>query len=169
MNVLARFPVAVSLGLLLLLTALPAGAVNLLPGDPAPEFSLPDIDGNSVTLSGFRDKTVILVFWSTWCSRCSEELTFLRDTFGGRDDLVVLLVNQDSEKSVPKERIAEMRDRLSLTFPIVVDSGLVLWDRFGINALPTSVVIGKDGRTIYAESNFYWASAEKLLAAVPGR
>jgi len=169
MKIFTRFPAAVSLGLLLLLASIPAGAVNLIPGDLAPEFSLSDIDGNSVTLSGFRDKTVILVFWSTWCSRCSEELTFLRDTFGGRDDLVVLLVNQDSERSVLKERITEMRDRLSLTFPIVVDSGLVLWDRFGINALPTSVVIGKDGRTIYAESNFYWASREKLLAAVPAR
>ena len=35
--------------------------------------------------------------------------------------------------------------------------------------VPTSIVIGKDGRTIYAESNFYWASPEKLLAAVPKR
>lgn len=165
----ARFSAVATLGFLLLLAALPAGAVNLVPGDPAPEFSLPDIDGNSVTLSGFRDKTVILVFWSTWCSRCSEELTFLRNTFGERDDLVVVLINQDSEKSVPRERIVEMRDRLSLTFPIIVDSGLVLWDRFGINALPTSVVIGKDGRTVYAESNFYWATPEKLLAAVPRR
>ncbi|MFA6147717.1 MAG: TlpA disulfide reductase family protein [bacterium] len=165
----ARFPLAISLGLLLLLTSIPAGAVNLRPGDPAPEFSLPDIDGNAVTLSGLRDKTVVLVFWSTWCSRCSEEMTFLRDTFGGRDDLVVLLINQDSERMVQKERIVEMRDRLSLPFPIIVDSGLVLWDRFGINALPTSIVIGKDGLTIYAESNFYWASPEKLLAAIPKR
>ena len=165
----ARFPLAVSLGLLLLLASIPAGAVNLRPGDPVPEFSLPDIDGNSVTLSGLRNKTVVLVFWSTWCSRCSDELTFLRDTFGGRDDLVVLLINQDSERMVQKERIVEMRDRLSLTFPIIVDSGLVLWDRFGINALPTSIVIGKDGLTIYAESNFYWASPEKLLAAIPKR
>lgn len=165
----ARFLAPAALGFLLLIAAFPAGAVNLVPGDPAPEFSLPDIDGNPVTLSGFRDKTVILVFWSTWCSRCSEELTFLRNTFGERDDLVVVLINQDSEKSVSKERIFEMRDRLSLTFPIIVDSGLVLWDRFGINALPTSVVIGKDGRTVYAESNFYWATPEKLLAAVPRR
>lgn len=165
----ARLSAAAALGFFLLLAALPASAVNLVPGDPAPEFSLPDIDGNSVTLSGFRDKTVILVFWSTWCSRCSEELTFLRNTFGGRDDLIVVLINQDSEKAVPRERIVEMRDRLSLTFPILMDSGLVLWDRFGINALPTSIVIGKDGRTIFAESNFYWESAEKLLAAVPRR
>lgn len=162
----ARFPGAVMACLLLLSAALPAGAVNLFPGDSAPDFTLPDIDGNAVTLAGFRGKTVLIVFWSTWCSRCSEELTFLRDNFGGQEDVAVLLVNQDSEKMVTRERIAEMRDRLSLPFPVIVDSGLVLWDRFGINALPTSVVVGKDGRVIYAESNFYWASPEKLLKAV---
>ena len=166
MKNIARFLVAVPLGVLLFLAAVPAGAVHLRPGDSALEFTLPDIDGKAVTLSGFRGKTVVIVFWSTWCSRCSEELTFLRDNFGGQEDVVVLLVNQDSERSASRERIVEMRDRLSLPFPVIVDSGLVLWDRFGINALPTSVVVGKDGLVVYAESNFYWESPEKLLKAV---
>jgi len=169
MSGITRIPAAVFLGLLLLFTAAAAGAVDLLPGEPAPEFSLPDIDGKTVTLSQFRDRTVLIAFWSTWCSRCSEELTFLRDTFGGRDDVVVLLVNQDSERTFSPERIIELREKLALRFPILVDSGLVLWDRFGINALPTSVVIGKNGRIVFVEPNFYWASPEKLLKAVsPG-
>jgi peroxiredoxin len=169
MNGCAIFLAAVALAFLLLFPTPPAGAVNLLPGEPAPEFSLPDIDGKTVTLSQFRDRTVLIAFWSTWCSRCTEELTFLRDTFGGRDDVVVLLVNQDSDKTLSPDRIVELREKLSLPFPILVDSGLVLWDRFGINALPTSVVIGKDGRIVFAEPNFYWASPEKLLRAVsPG-
>lgn len=162
----AMFPAAVALGLLLLFADHSSGAANFLQGGLAPEFSLPDIDGKTVSLSGFRGMTVLIVFWSTWCSRCSEELTFLRDNFSGHEDVVVLLVNQDSEKMAPLERIVEMRNRLSLPFPILVDSGLVLWDRFGISALPTSVVIGKDGRIIFAEPNFYWDSPEKLLKAV---
>ena len=152
---------------LLLFTALPASAVSLQLGDSAPEFTLPDIDGKAITLSAFRGKTVLIVFWSTWCSRCSEELVFLRDNFGHQEkDVSVILVNQDSEKMVPLERIVDMRNTLSLPFPVIVDSGLFLWEQFGINALPTTVVIGKDGRVVYAESNFYWATPEKLLAAV---
>ncbi len=166
MNDRARFPVSIVLGFLLVFAAFPAGAVNLLPGAPAPEFSLPDIDGKLVSLADFRDKTVLIVFWSTWCSRCSEELTFLRDAFGTRHDVAVLLVNQDSEKMVPRERILELRDRLSLPFPIIVDSGLMLWDRFGITALPTSVVVGTDGRVVYAEPNFYRESPGRILEAV---
>jgi len=158
-----------ALGILLLLSAAPAWAVTLIPGEPAPDISLPDIDGNKISLSQFRDKTVLIAFWSTWCSRCEEELTFLRDQFGGRDDVAVILVNQDSEKTVSVERIADLRAKLNLRFPIIVDSGLVLWDRFGISALPTSVVIGRNGKVLLVESNFYWATPGKILqAASPG-
>lgn len=158
-----------ALGILLMLTATPSWSVTLTTGEPAPDFSLPDIDGNTVTLSQLRDKTILIAFWSTWCSRCEEELSFLRDQFDQRDDVAVILINQDSESKVNLKRIAELRTKFKLRFPILVDSGLVLWDRFGINALPTSVVIGKNGKIVFVEPNFYWASPEKILQAVsPG-
>lgn len=148
------------------LLAAPAVAVTLHPGDNAPNFSLKDIDGNKVSLGQFRGKTVVIAFWSTWCSRCEEELTFLKDSFGKRNDVVVLLVNQDSEKSVSLLRVRTVKEKLGITFPILMDEGLALWDGFGINALPTSVVIGKNGVVKMVESNFYWASPEKLIKAV---
>lgn len=148
------------------LLAAPAVAVTLHPGDEAPNFSLKDIDGNKVSLGQFRGKTVVIAFWSTWCSRCEEELSFLKESFGKRNDVVVLLVNQDSEKSVSLLRIRTVKEKLGITFPILMDEGLSLWEDFGINALPTSVVIGKNGVVKMVESNFYWASPEKLLEAV---
>jgi len=157
------------LGILLLLAAAPAWSVALMPGEPAPDFSLPDIDGKAVTLSQLRDKTVLIAFWSTWCSRCEEELSFLRDQFGQRDDVAVLLINQDSETNVSPKRIVELRAKLNLRFPIIMDTGLVLWNLFGINALPTTMVIGRNGKILFVEPNFYWASPEKILQAVsPG-
>lgn len=173
LEVILGFPgkriLPLALGILLLLAAGPSWSVTLVPGEPAPEFSLPDIDGTTVSLSQLRGKTILIAFWSTWCSRCEEELTFLKDQFDQRDDVAVILVNQDSETKVSTKRISEIRERLKLRFPILVDSGLVLWDRFGINALPTSVVIGKNGKILFVEPNFYWASPEKLLQAVtPG-
>lgn len=147
----------------------PAAAVTLSEGDRAPSFSLKDIDGNTVTLDQFRDKTVVVAFWSTWCSRCEEEMTFLRDQFGSREDVAVLLVNQDSEKEVDLDLIRTVREKLRITFPILLDEGLALWDHLGINALPTSMVVDKNGRITYIEANFYWASPERLLEAVgPG-
>jgi peroxiredoxin len=150
----------------LVLLAAPAVAVTLHPGDNAPNFFLKDIDGNKVSLDQFRGKTVVIAFWSTWCSRCEEEIGFLKENFGKRNDVVVLLVNQDSERSVSLTRVRTVKEKLGITFPILMDEGLSLWEDFGINALPTSVVIGKNGVVKMVESNFYWASPEKLLEAV---
>ncbi len=149
-----------------ILLSAPAGAVTLSPGDKAPGFSLKDLDGNKVSLDQYKGKTVVIAFWSTWCSRCEEELSFLKERFGNRSDVAVLLINQDSERQVSLRRLRAVRERLGIAFPILLDEGLSLWKEFGINALPTSVVVGKDGVIKLVEPNFYWASPEKLLAAV---
>ncbi len=150
----------------LVVPAIPAGAVTLTAGEKAPGFCLKDLDGNRVSLDEFLGKTVVIAFWSTWCSRCEEELTFLKDTLGDRADVTVLLVNQDSENRVSLDRVRSIREKLGIRFPMLLDEGLSLWEVYGINALPTSVVIGKDGALRLIEPNFYWGSPEKLLAAI---
>lgn len=154
---------------LLIVAAAPAGAVTLAAGEKAPGFCLKDIDGNQVTLEQFLGKTVVIAFWSTWCSRCEEELKFLKETLGDRTDVAVLLVNQDSERKASLDRVRSIKERLGIRFPVLIDEGLSLWEIYGINALPTSVVIGKDGALKLIEPNFYWGSPEHLLAAIGPR
>jgi peroxiredoxin len=165
MTGLARHLVAIALALLLP-SVFPAVAIGLQPGDAAPEFTIPDIDGRNVTLSEYRGKTVLIAFWSVWCSRCAEELVFLRDKFVGEDSVEVLLVNLDSERTLTMRRIVETREALSLPFRILPDSELELSYRFGVKALPMNIVIGRDGRVLHAEPNFYRGSREKLFNAV---
>lgn len=159
-------PLLLLLAALLLLFAVPAGAVTLAAGDRAPGFVLEDLDGKQVTLDQFRGKTVVIAFWSTWCSRCEEEMRFLRDTFGSRSDVVVLLVNQDSDKRISRDKLRAYKEKLGIAFPILIDKGLSLWANYGINALPTSVVIDGNGTVKHVEPNFYWASPDNLIAAV---
>ncbi len=156
------------LALLLVLVVMvaPAGAVSIVAGERAPNFSLKDLEGKRVTLKQFQGKTVVIAFWSTWCSRCEEELTFLRDQFGARKDVAVLLVNQDGEKGVLLAKVRALRDKLGIDFPILLDEGLRTWEGYGINALPTSVVVDKNGEIKLVEPNFYWASPDNLLEAV---
>jgi peroxiredoxin len=160
-----RLLVAAALFAALLLPC-PSSAVNLVPGQLAPSFSLADLDGKSVSLDSFRGRTVVIAFFSTWCSRCEEELSFLRDTFGRRADVSVILVNQDGEGKAMLDKIRGLRDRLAIPFPMVIDEGLALWDRYGINALPTSVVVGGDGMVRVVEPNFYWGTPDRLIEAV---
>ena len=46
-------------------------------GKPAPEFSLPDLEGNKIELSSMKGKVLILDFWATWCPPCKEEVPHL--------------------------------------------------------------------------------------------
>jgi peroxiredoxin len=151
---------------LLMVAAVPAGAVSLVPGQVAPNFTLKTIDGERVSLDSFRGRRVLIAFWSTWCSRCEEELAFLRDQFADRKDVAVLLVNQDGEREAVLAKIRGMRDKLGIGFPILLDEGLKIWDGYGIHALPTSVVVDRNGAVKLVEPNFYWASPEKLLKAM---
>ena len=54
-------------------------ALKLQPGQPAPEFTLPDLDGQPISLSQFKGQVVLLDFWASWCQPCIADLPYLRE------------------------------------------------------------------------------------------
>src|SRR5205814_9412121 len=50
-------------------------------GKPAPAFTLQDVDGHRVSLSGLKGKPVLISFWATWCVPCRDELPLIRDAY----------------------------------------------------------------------------------------
>ena len=146
-----------------------AGAVCLEVGDAAPNFTLEDIDGKAVTLSDYRGRVVFLAFWASWCPRCMEELAFLQGLYTGLSkDLVVLAVNQETQNLSPTH-VAKLKEEiagLGIQFPILLDKNLDVWKSFCINALPTSVILDREGKVRFAEPNYYWASQKKFRAVL---
>ena len=61
-------------------------ALKLQPGQPAPEFTLNDLDGQPVSLSQFRGEVVLLDFWARWCGPCIGDLPYLRKIKEKTDD-----------------------------------------------------------------------------------
>ena len=53
-----------------------------------------------------------------------------------------------------------------LEFTILIDDGLRIWNKYAVNALPTSMIVGKDGNIVFAEGNFYFGSAESIEKAL---
>jgi hypothetical protein len=55
---------------------------------------------------------------------------------------------------------------LQIPFPVLLDQNLETWRAYCINALPTNVILDRQGRVRFAEPNFYWASEEKITQAL---
>jgi cytochrome c biogenesis protein CcmG/thiol:disulfide interchange protein DsbE len=110
----------------------------------APDFNLKDLDGNSVRLSDFRGKIVIIDFWATWCPPCRKgipEFVELQEEYGN-DKLVVLGLNMDQgDLSV----VPKFADDYKINYPILYVTPQVVADYGGIRGIPTTFVIDKEG------------------------
>ena len=115
-------------------------------GQPAPEFTLPDQDGNNVSLSIYKGKVVLLNFWATWCGPCKAEIPgFVRLQEKYRDKgLVIVGYSVDDTAEKAKAYAAEYK----MNYPILLGEGKEdLQDAYGpIWGLPSSFIISKDGK-----------------------
>ncbi|MBI4511678.1 MAG: TlpA family protein disulfide reductase [Deltaproteobacteria bacterium] len=131
------------LAILLLLWPCVASAVK--PGDAAPEFSLEDLAGTSVTLSSLRGKVVIVDFWASWCVPCRKELPALdrlAKKWRQRKDVVLLAINIDSER-----RSAEkfLKDAGVSALRVLLDPTSHTAEAYRLPAMPSLFVIDARG------------------------
>ncbi|WP_233523015.1 redoxin domain-containing protein [Peribacillus saganii] len=115
-------------------------------GVPAPDFELTLLDGETVKLSDYKGKTVILNFWATWCPPCKAEMPHMQNFYKkniNRDVtiLAVNLTNQDKGEKVIENFVKDYR----LTFPIPLDENGEVGQMYQAITIPTSYIINKDG------------------------
>lgn len=113
----------------------------------APEFTLDDIDGQTHRLSDYRGKVVILSFWATWCPPCRYEMPSmerLRKLVEG-EDIEILAVNVGESE----DAIFIFTADYPVEFSLLMDrDGAVIQD-YPVIGLPTTYVIGPEGRIRY--------------------
>lgn len=111
----------------------------------APEISLKDADGNTVTLADYKGKVLLINFWATWCGPCEAEIPWFvefEQKYKGRDFAVLgISMDDDGWKSV-RPYIASHK----MTYRVVIGNETVA-QKFGeIDALPTSFILDRQGR-----------------------
>ncbi len=102
----------------------------LSPGDPAPDFALPDQEGNEVSLAGLKGKTVVLYFYpKADTPGCTTQACGIRDHRADyeRAGAVVLGVSPDSVKAVKK-----FDDKFGLRFPLLADEDHKVAEAYGV-------------------------------------
>ncbi|HEC19033.1 MAG TPA: TlpA family protein disulfide reductase [Gammaproteobacteria bacterium] len=124
---------------------------------PAPDFILPALSqggaGQDVRLSDYQGKVVLLNFWATFCASCREEMPALEALWQAyrEQGFVVIAVAADRGSIDPvREFVAHGNPHSgspgSYSFPIALDSEGEVRKRYEVVALPTSYLIGRDGR-----------------------
>jgi thiol-disulfide isomerase/thioredoxin len=118
-------------------------------GRIAPDFELTTISGERFQLSeNVGKKIIVLNFFATWCGPCREEMPELNRYFNEHRAESFLLLGVDSEER--KDRVDQFLKDLKLDFPAGIDSGPI-GKQYGVSALPTTVLIGVDGKVQFYE------------------
>ena len=118
---------------------------------PAIDFTLYDQYGNTHKLSDYKEKTVFLNFWATWCPPCKAEMPDIQKIYeeyerDGDNALIVLGVaspNIGGEKS--EEEIKAFLEENGYTYPVVFDNTGEIFAMYGVSSLPTTFMIDREG------------------------
>lgn len=127
-----------------------ANTSSLSIGQPAPDFSLKTLDGQTtITLSELRGKPVILNFWASWCTPCRQEMPALQAAYEAHrpDNLTVLAINLTTQDTLPDAQA--FIEELQLTIPTLADETNVVGEAYHIIGLPTTYFVDSQGIITY--------------------
>lgn len=117
--------------------------VSPYPQNAAPDFTLPQLDGSTLTLSSLRGKPTIINFWATWCPPCRRELPVLQAAFEEYGDQIGFVAVDVKETA---DKVEAFVQEMGLTFPVVVDqNGQVSDVAYEVRGIPTTIFVDANG------------------------
>jgi len=114
----------------------------------APDFELTTLTGETVRLTDYRGKKVILNFWATWCPPCKVEMPFMESYYGKykeSENVEILAVNMTNMERGRSKTVQGFVDEHKLTFPILMDEDGGVTELYKVLAYPTTFIINADG------------------------
>jgi peroxiredoxin len=140
-----------------------------LRGKPAPDFTLTSLDGQKISLADLKGKAVLVNFWATWCAPCKVEMPWFAEFQQkyGAQGFQVLGLAQDNPS---RDEMLKVAARVGTNYPLMLADGNVDKAFGGIDYLPESFYIGRDGKIVEETSGLAGkdeveANIKKALAA----
>jgi cytochrome c biogenesis protein CcmG/thiol:disulfide interchange protein DsbE len=122
----------------------PVQPTRLHVGSPAPNITLPGLDGKTVSLKDYRGKVVFLNIWATWCPTCREEMPSMEKLYqelkGEAFEILAVSVDKGGARAV-----APFMKAFNLSFPVLLDPEGTIARPYGVTGVPESFIINKEG------------------------
>lgn len=138
--------------------------VRLQQGDPAPAFTLEDIEGTPRSFpEDYRGTPVVVRFWADWCRFCKQEMQDVEAVYRerGGEGLAILAVNVGQDRDTARDFVTA----LGVSYDTLLDTESTVAGAYGVVGLPTTFFVDREGRIrakILGEADK--ATFERLLA-----
>ncbi len=132
-------------------------------GSSAPEFTLPDDNGNNVSLNNFLGKYIVLDFWGTWCGYCIMGIPRMKEYYSKYQNKIefISIDCKDSKNSWLKAIVKYDLKWINL----YAENGEIT-DKYGVGGYPTKIIIDKEGKIVFksiGETNEFYEKMDKLF------
>ncbi|HEX2834836.1 MAG TPA: TlpA disulfide reductase family protein [Thermoanaerobaculia bacterium] len=134
-------------------------------GSRMPEYSAMWLDGSKFDLAGKRDKVVLLNIWATWCGPCRfeiPELQRLHNQYAAQGFEVIGVSVDESGPEAVKQFVADEK----IAYPIALDPDGKIATLMQTSVLPTTVLVGRDGRILWKKQMVVTENDEELKKAI---
>jgi peroxiredoxin len=142
---------------------------NSIISKPAPQFTLKDTEGKTVSLADYKGKTVILDFWATWCSPCKASFPHMKkaqERYASNPNVKFLFVNTMERVENPSENAVAFIKTNNYPFHVAVDAESKVSTSYDVSGIPTKIFIDKEGKIRYIAVGFEETTIQEEIDTV---
>ena len=139
------------------------------PNDVVPDFALLDCNGNTIRLSNFKNKPVLLNFFATWCGPCQLELPKLAEVQEKHDKtgLVVLAISFEEDREVVESFARRHEFPFEIALDVDGDASSQFYDKGESRPVPLTILLDRAHRIVFRQDGFSDEKHTELLDALP--
>jgi thiol-disulfide isomerase/thioredoxin len=129
------------------------------------DFTIKDLAGNKFSFGQYKGKVVFVNLWATWCGPCRAEMAGIQKLYSSIASDSISFVMLSLDRDIDQEKVVKYVNTKGFTFPVYLPSGR-LTEQLSVPSIPTTFVIGKDGRIVAKEvgtTNFNTDKFKKFL------